>query len=156
MFCSFDTFGRNFQYNSLTLNSDIKGGLKKFSIFFRQAGMFFVIVWFLDHFAPEYVPSINSVWIVTPVSLLHVWVTKFKTFFIFFKLSILTSNNVIRVNLFAILFDKAQHVVKISTTGYVPVFYEVINLFIKLQNFMLTFFTCMLKVLYLIIFFFYD
>ena len=89
----------------------------------------------------------NSIWIITPASLLHVWVTKFKTSLIFFKLSILTSNNVIRVNLFAILFDKAQHVVKISTTGYVPVFYEVINLFIKLQNFLL-------MGLYLIIYFF--
>ena len=33
--------------------------------------------------------------------------------------------------LLSILFDEAQDVVKISTTGYVPVFYEVINLFIK-------------------------
>ena len=124
--------------------------------------MVFVIVWFLDHFTLEYVPSMNSIWIITPASLLHVWVTKFKTSLIFFKLSILTSNNVIRVNLFAILFDKAQHVVKISTTGYVPVFYEVINLFIKLQNFMLMFFICRLKGLYLIValgkfyFFFFD
>ena len=72
----------------------------------------------------------NSIWIITPASLLHVWATKFKTSLIFFKLSILTSNNVIWVDLFAILFDEAQHI-KISTTSYVPVFYEVINLFIK-------------------------
>ena len=78
----------------------------------------------------------NSIWIITPASLLHVWATKFKTSLIFFKLSILTSNNVIWVDLFAILFDEAQHV-KISTTSYVPVFYEVINLFIKPQNFLL-------------------
>ena len=118
--------------NFLALNSDIKDGLKKFSIFFCQAEMVFVIVWFLDHFNLEYVPSMNSIWIITPASVLHGWVTVFKTFLIFFKLSILTSNNVLRVNFFTILFDKAQHIVKISTTGYVPVFYEVINLFIKL------------------------
>ena len=116
--------------------------------------MVFVIVWFLDHFMPEYVPSMNSIWIITPADFLHVWVTKFKTFFIFFKLSILTSNNVIWVGLLAILFNEAQHVVKTSTTGYVPVFYEVINLFIKLQNFLLMFFICKFKGLYLIIFFF--
>ena len=93
--------------------------------------MVFVIVWFLDHFTLEYVPSMNSIWIITPASLLHVWVTKFKTSLIFFKLYILTLSNVILVGLLAILFDGAQHVVKISTTGYVSVFYEVINLFIK-------------------------
>ena len=97
--------------------------------------MVFVIVWFLDYFTLEYVPSVNSIWIITSADLLHVWVTKFKTFFIFFKLSILTSNNVIWVGLLAILFNEAQHVVKTSTTGYVPVFYEVINLFIKPQDF---------------------
>ena len=96
--------------------------------------MDFVIVWFLNHFTLEYVPLMNTFWIITPGSLLHVWVTKFKTSIIFFKMSILTSNNVIWVGLFAILFDEAQHVVKISTTGYVPVFYEIINPFIKPQN----------------------
>ena len=81
---------------------------------------------------------------------------KFKIFFIFFKRSILTSNNVIWVGLLAILFNEAQHFVKISTTGYVPVFYEVINLFIKPQNFLLMFFICKFKGLYLIVFFFDD
>ena len=95
----------------------------------------------------EYVPSTNSIWTITSAGLFHVWVTKFKTFFIFFKLSILTSNNVIWVDLLAILFNEAQHVVKISTTGYVPVFYEAINLFIKPQNFLL-------MGLYLAVFFF--
>ena len=135
----------------LSLNSNIKDSFKKFLLFIRQAEMVFVIVLFLNHLTVEYVPSMNSIWIITPASLLHVWVTKFKTFFIFFKLSILTSNNVIRVNLFAILFDKAQHVVKISTTGYVPVFYEVINLFNKLQNFLLMSLISKLKGLYLIV-----
>ena len=120
-----------------TLTSNIKDSFKKFLLLFRQAEMVFIIIWFLGHFTLEYVPSMNSIWIITPVSLLHVWVTKLKTFFIFFKLSILTSNNVTRVNLFTILFDKAQHIVKVSTTCYVPVFYEVINLFIKLQTFLL-------------------
>ena len=99
--------------------------------------MVFVIVWFLNHFALEYVPSMNSISIITSASLLHVWVTKFKTFFIFFKLSILTPNNAIMVDLFTILFDEAQHVVKISTMEFVPVFYEIVNFFIKPQNFML-------------------
>ena len=113
--------------------------------------MVFVIVWFLDHFTLEYVPSMNSIWIITPAGLLHVWVNKFKTFFIFFKLSILTSNNVIWVCLFAIFLDEAQHVVKIYTAGYVPVLYEAINLFIKLQNFLFMFFICKFKGLYLIV-----
>ena len=99
--------------------------------------MIFVIVWFLNHFILEYVLSMNSIWIITPASLLHVWVTKFKTSLIFFKLYILTSSNVILVGLLVIIFDEAQHVVKISTTGYVSLFYEVINLFIKPQNFLL-------------------
>ena len=108
--------------NSLILNSNIKDSLKKFSLLFRQAEMVFVIVWFLDHFTLEYVPSMNSIWIITPTSLLHVWVTKFKTFFIFFKLSILTSNNVVWMPFSAILFDETQHVVKTSAMGYMPVF----------------------------------
>ena len=116
--------------------------------------MVFVTILFLDHFTLEYVPSMNSIWIITPVGLLHVWVTKFKGSHIFFKLSILTSNNVIWVGFSTILFDETQHVVKTSTTGYVPVFYEVINFFIKLQNFLLMLFFCKLKGLYLIIFFF--
>ena len=118
--------------------------------------MVFIIVWFLNHLALEYVPSMNIIWIITPTSLLHVWVTKFKASLIFFKLSILASNNVIWVGLFAILFNEEQHVVKISTTGYVPAFYEVINLFIKLQNLVLMSIICKLKGLYLIVFFFDD
>ena len=116
--------------------------------------MVFVIVWFLDHFTLEYVPLVNSIWIITPAGLLHAWVTKF----IFFKLSILTSNNVTWVNFFAVLKNLccSQHVVKIPTTGYVSVFYEVINLFINLQNFLLMGLICSLKGLYLIIFFFDD
>ena len=93
----------------------------------------------------------NSNWIITPADPLHVWVKKFKTFFIFFKLSILTSNNVIWACLFAISFDEAQHVVKIYTVGYVPVLYEAINLFIKLQNFLFMFFICKFKGLCLIV-----
>ena len=123
--------------NSLVLNSDINDRLKKLLLLFCHAEMVFVRAWSLDHFTREYVPLINSIWIITPVGLLHVWVKKFKASLIFFKLSILVLNNVIWVDLFAILFDEAQHVVKISTTGYVPVFYEVINPFIKPQNFQL-------------------
>ena len=44
-----------------------------------------------------------------------------------------------------------QHVVKISTTGYAPVSYKAINLFIKPQNFLLMLFICKLKGLNLIV-----
>ena len=72
----------------------------------------------------------------------------------FFQLLILTPNNVIWVDFSAILFDETQHVVNASSAGYVPFCYEVINLIIKPQNFMLMFFLCKLKGLYLIIFLF--
>ena len=75
----------------------------------------------------------NGIWIIEFVSHFHAWVTKLDPSLMFFKLPVLTSNNLTWVNLFSILFDEVQHVVKISTTGYVPVSYEVINLFIKLQ-----------------------
>ena len=107
--CSFTKF--------LVLNSDIKDSLKKSSLLFCQDKMILVIVWFLNHFSLEYFPPVSSIWIIAPASLLHFWVTRFKTFFIFFKLSILTLNNVIWEGLFAILFDEAQHVAKISTMG---------------------------------------
>ena len=55
------------------------------------------------------------------------------------------------VNFSTIPFDETQHVVKISTTGYEPVFYEAINIFMKPQNFLLMFFICKLKGLYLIV-----
>ena len=93
--------------------------------------MVFVKVWFLVHFTLEYVPSVNSIWIITPAGLLRVLVTKFKTYFIFFKLYILTLNNVIWVDLLAILFNEAQHVVKISTTGYMPAFSSIFSLSLK-------------------------
>ena len=105
----------------------------------------------------------NSIWLITFVNHLHVWVTKFKSSLIFFKLSILTSNNIIWVGLFAVLFDEARHVVETSTTGYVPVCYGVINLFIKPRNVLLMLLIFKLKGLYLIvtvgnccIFFFHD
>ena len=60
----------------------------------------------------------------------------------FFQLPVLTSNNVKWVNLFAVLFDKTQHVVKTSTADHVLVFYEVINLFIKPQNNLLMLLIC--------------
>ena len=63
----------------------------------------------------------------------------------FLKVPILTLNNVVWVNFFVVLFDETKHVVKTSTVGYVPVCYEVINLFIKPQNFLLMFFICKLK-----------
>ena len=81
--------------NSLTLNNNIRGSFKKSSLFFRQAEMVSVIVWFLDHFTLEYVPSVNGVWIIAFVSHLHVCVTRFEPSLMFFKMSILTSNNVV-------------------------------------------------------------
>ena len=137
----------------LVLNSDIQGSFKKFSLLFGQAEMIFVVVWFLDHFTLEPVPSVNGVWIITFVSHLHVCVTKCKPLLMFFKLLVLTSNNVKWVNFSAILFNEIQHVVKISTTGYMSVCYKIINLFIMPQNFLLMFFICRLKGLYLIVFF---
>ena len=116
--------------------------------------MIFVVIWLFDHFSLEPVPPMNSIWIIAFVSRLHAWATKFKPSFMFFQLPMLTSNNVIWVGLFAILFNETQDVVKTPTRGYVPVCYEVINLFIKLQNIWLMFFICKLKGLYLIIFFF--
>ena len=89
----------------LILNSDIKDSLKKFSFLFCQAKMVFAIVWFLDHFTLEYVPSVNNVGIVTFVNHLHAWVKMPKTVLIFFKLAILTSNNVVWVSFSAILLD---------------------------------------------------
>ena len=99
--------------------------------------MVFVKVWFLDYFKLEPVTSMNSIWIITFVSHLHVWVMKFKLSLMFFQLPVLTLNNVIWVNLFAVLFDKTQHVVETSTAGYVPVCHEVIGLFIEPENFLL-------------------
>ena len=129
----------------MTLNSDIQGKFKEFSLLFGQSEMVFVIVWFLDHFTLKPVPSVNGVWMIRFVNHLHVWVTIFKPSLMFFKLLVLTSNNIIWMPFSAILFDETQHVVKISMTGYVPVCYEIINLFIKPQNFLLMFFICRLR-----------
>ena len=135
----------------LVLNSGIQGSFKKCLLPFGQAVMVFVIVWFLDHFKFEPVPSVNCVWIIALVSHLRVWVTKFKPSLTFFQLPVLTSNSAVWVNFSAVLFDEAQHVVKTSTTGYVPVCYEVINLFIEPQNFLLMFLLCKPKGLYLVV-----
>ena len=68
-----------------------------------------------------------------------------------FKLLVLTSNNVVLVNFSAILFNEIRHVAETSTVSYVSVCYEPINLFIEPQNFLLIFFICKLKGLYLIV-----
>ena len=104
-------------YKIFSTKSDIRDGFKKFSLLFRQANMIFVIVWFLDHFTLEYVPSMNSICIITPAGLLHVWITKFQTFFIFFKTSIMTSTNVVWVSLFAILFNEDNTLSKYPRRG---------------------------------------
>ena len=41
------------------------------------------------------------------------------------------------MNFFDVLFDETLHIVKTSMAGYVPVWYEIVNLFIKPQNFLL-------------------
>ena len=112
----------------LALNSDIQGSFKKLLLLFRQAEIIFVEVWFFYHFLIEPAPPINSIWIITFVSHLYVWVTEFKPSLIFIQLPVLTSNNVIRVNFSAILFDDTQHSVKTYTTCYVPVCHETVNL----------------------------
>ena len=66
------------------LNIYIQGSFKKFSLLFGQAEMVFVIIWFLDHFMLEAAASVNGVWIITFVSHLHAWVTKFKPLLMFF------------------------------------------------------------------------
>ena len=134
----------------LVLNIHIQGSFKKCSLLFRQAEMVFVVVWFLDHFTLKSAPLMNSIWIITFVNHLHVWVTKFKPSLMFFQLPVLTSNNVVWVNFSAVLFGETQHVVKTSTSGFVPVCYEVIHLFIEPQNFLLVGLICELKGLYLI------
>ena len=114
------------------------------------------IVWFLDHIMLEYVPSVNCVWIIAFVSHLHLWVMKFEPLLMFFKIPVLTSNNVVWMPFSPILFDETQHVVKTSAMGYVLVFYEVFNLlffllhglsmvFSESQNLLLMFFICKLK-----------
>ena len=133
----------------LTLNSDIQGSFKKFSLLFRQAEMVFVIVWLFDHFALKPVSSVNGVWIITFANHLHVWVTNFKPLFMFFQMLVLTLNYLIWMNFFVVLFDEAQHLVKTSMAGYVSVCYEFINLFIQPQNFPLMFFICVFKMCFL-------
>ena len=113
----------------------------------------FVVIWLFDHFTLESIPSVNGVWIITFVSHLHAWVMKFKPSLMFFKLLVLTPNNIINViwmNFSAFLFDETHHVVKTFMAGYVPVCYEIINLLIEPQNFPL-FFICKLKIFYLIV-----
>ena len=121
----------------MTLNSDVQGSFKKCSLLFRQAEMIFEVIWFLNHFTLKPLPSVNGVWIITFVNHLHVWVTKFKLSFMFFKLLVLTPNNVIWVNFSAFVYDGTQHVVKTSMAGYMPGCYEILNLFIKPKNFLL-------------------
>ena len=69
----------------------------------------------------------------------------------YLKLPVLTSNNVVWVKFSTALFDKTQRVVKTSTAGYVPVCYELINLFNKPQNLLLMGFICKLKGMDLIV-----
>ena len=94
--------------NSLVLNSDTQGSLKKFLLLFGQAEMICVIVWFLDYFMLKPVPSVNDVWIFTYISHHNSWITKFKTLPMFFQLPILTSNNVVWMPFLTVLFDEEQ------------------------------------------------
>ena len=113
--------------------------------------MIFVITWLFDHFTLKPIPSVNGVWIITFIKQLHAWVTKFKPLLMFLKLLILAPNNVIWANFSTILFDKIQNVVKTHTAGYLSVCFEIINLFIEPQNFLLIFFLCKLKGFYVIV-----
>ena len=86
-----------------------KAVFKKFSLFFHQAEMVFVIVWFLYHFTLKPVLLMNGVTIITFVNHLHVWVTKFKPSLMFFKLPVLASNNVVWMTFSAVLFDETHN-----------------------------------------------
>ena len=129
----------------------IYGSFKKCSILFCQDEMLFVIFWFLDHFTLKSTSSMNSIWIITFVSHLNAWIRKLTPSLMFLQLPVLTSNNIIWVSLFPVLFDEIQHVVKTSTAGYMSVCYELISLFIEPQKFLLMGLICKLKSLYWII-----
>ena len=135
----------------LDLNSHILCSFKECPLLFGLAEMDFVIVWFLNHFTLKPTPSFNGVCVTVFINHLHIWVTKFKPSPMFFQLPVLTLNNIVWVNFFAILFNETQHVIKTFTSAYVPVCYEVINLFIEPQNFLLMGLICKLKGLYLIV-----
>ena len=47
--------------------------------------MVFVIIWFLDHFTLEYIPSMNRIWIITSASLFHVWQRSLRHFLYFWS-----------------------------------------------------------------------
>ena len=117
--------------------------------------MIFIVVWLHYHFTLKSTLTVNCVSIITFIGYLHVWVTNSKPSLTFFQLHLLTLKNIIWENFAAVLFDKTQHVIKTSTTDYVPVSNEIINLFIKPQNFVLKglafFFIRKLKGLYLIV-----
>ena len=69
----------------------------------------------------------------------------------FLQLPVLTLINIVWVNLFGALFHEVQHVVKTSATGFVTVCYEVINLLIHPQNFLLMLLISKPKGLYFIV-----
>ena len=104
--------------------------------------MVFVVIRFFDHFTLESIPSMNSIGIVAFVKHLHVWVTKLKPSLMFFKLLVLTLNNVIWLNFFAIFFMKNNTLSKHPRRA---------TFFIEPQNFLLMFFIRKLKGLYLIV-----
>ena len=133
------------------LNIHIQCSFKECLLLFGLVETDFVIVWFFNHFTLKPTPSLNGVCVTIFINHLHIWVTKFKASLMFFQLPVPTLNNVVWVNFFAILFNETQHVTKIFTAGYVPVCYEVINLFIEPQNFLLMGLICKLKGLYLIV-----
>ena len=135
----------------MALISNIKGSFKTFPLLFCQAKMIFVITWLFDHFTLKPVPLVNGVFIITFVNHLHFSITNFNPLLMLFKLLVLTSNNIVLVNFSAILFDEIRHVAETSTVRYVSVCCELVNLFIEPQNFLLIFFICKLKGLYLIV-----
>ena len=104
--------------------------------------MVFVVIRFFDHFTLESIPPMNSIGIVAFVKHLHVWVTKLKPSLMFFKLLVLTLNNVIWLNFFAIFFTKNNTLSKHPRRA---------TFFIEPQNFLLMFFIRKLKGLYLIV-----
>ena len=124
------------------LNIHIQGSFKTCSLLFSSAEIIFVVVWPLFQFVLKSTPSVIDAWIITFVSHLNAWVTKPKPLLMFLKLPVLISSGVVWVNFSNVLFDETQHVVKTSTASHVLVCYEVICLFIELQNLLFMKFIC--------------
>ena len=138
-------------FHPLKINVLLLNKCSKCLLLFSQTKMALVEVWLFGDFTLKSTPSVNCIWIITFFSHLHIWVTKSKPLIMLFQLAIVTSNNVAWMNFSTVLFGEAQHVVKTSTAGYVSICYDIINLFIEPQHFLLMFLNFKLKGFHLIV-----